>query len=130
VFPEGGNWTPGRRRRAIRRLRRDGKGDAADAALLMPHVLPPRPAGVLAVLDARPEMPVVLVAHAGLDRIVSAAQVWQALPFTTPMTVRTWPAGPFPRHGDEAARLSWLTAEWAVVDEWIDAHDSRPVHDA
>ena len=123
VFPEGGNWTPGRRRRAIQRLRAGGEEAAADAAALMIHVLPPRPGGVLAVLDERPDVTVVLVAHAGLDRIVTAGQAWAALPLTTPMTVRAWPASPFPRSGHDA-QLAWLTTEWAIVDEWIDAHQT------
>lgn len=123
VFPEGGNWTPARRWRAIRRLRADDKPDAARAALLMTHVLPPRPAGVLAVLEARPDLPVVIVAHAGIDRIVTLRQAWDALPLTTPMTVRAWPAAPVPPAADGAdARLQWLTTEWATVDEWVDAH--------
>ena len=31
IFPEGGNWTPGRWRRGIRRLEERGRGDLADA---------------------------------------------------------------------------------------------------
>ena len=45
LFPEGGNWTPGRWRRGIRRLDRLGRADLADRARGMPHLLPPRPAG-------------------------------------------------------------------------------------
>ncbi|MGI8751059.1 MAG: 1-acyl-sn-glycerol-3-phosphate acyltransferase [Acidimicrobiales bacterium] len=121
VFPEGGNWTPGRWGRAIRKLRVDRKYRAASTAALMDHVLPPRPAGVLACLDARPDVPVVMMAHTGLDRLTTARQIWAALPFTDPMVVRWWPASPVPE--GEEARLLWLTTEWAVIDEWIDAHD-------
>jgi 1-acyl-sn-glycerol-3-phosphate acyltransferase len=125
VFPEGGNWTPARRRRAIRHLHANRKPDAARAATLMTHVLPARPAGVLACLEARPEVAVVVVAHAGLDQLVKPAQVWRQLPFRTPMTVRLWPAARLATGADEAARLAWLTAEWAVVDEWIEAYRHR-----
>jgi 1-acyl-sn-glycerol-3-phosphate acyltransferase len=119
LFPEGANWTPHRRLRAIRRLRRDDKSEAARAATLMANVLPPRPGGVLACLDARPDLPVVIVAHAGLDRVVTAGQAWNEIPITAPMTVRAWPTAHVPPGED--ARLAWLTLEWAVVDEWIDA---------
>jgi 1-acyl-sn-glycerol-3-phosphate acyltransferase len=120
LFPEGRNWTPDRRLRAIRRLRADHGPRAARTATLMAHVLPPRPGGVLACLDARPDLAVVVVAHAGLDRIVRVRQGWDQLPFTTPMTIRVWPTAPVPQ-GDDAKR-AWLTTEWAVVDQWIDAH--------
>ena len=120
VFPEGGNWTPGRWTRAIRRLRVDRKERAATTAAMMSHVLPPRPAGVLACLDARPGLAVVIVAHTGLDALTSARQIWDAIPFTAPMTVRCWPPSAVP--AGEEARLQWLTTEWAVIDEWIDVH--------
>ena len=80
LFPEGGNWTPLRYRRALRRLFfRADFGVAADAARNR-HVLPPRPAGVLACLAARPDLDVVVVAHSGLDDLVSPVMLWRALP--------------------------------------------------
>src|SRR5437899_1406764 len=38
IFPEGGNWTPGRWRRGIRRLERQGRADLAARARDMPHL--------------------------------------------------------------------------------------------
>jgi 1-acyl-sn-glycerol-3-phosphate acyltransferase len=124
LFPEGANWTPDRRLRAIRRLGRARKPDAVRTATLMTHVLPPRPDGVFTCIDAHPGLAVVVVAHAGLDKMVRPAQVWGHLPLTTPMTVRAWPTAEIPR--DDESRLAWLTLEWAVVDEWVDAfHATR-----
>jgi 1-acyl-sn-glycerol-3-phosphate acyltransferase len=119
LFPEGRNWTIGRRARAIQRLHAERKHSAAKAAALMEHVLPPRPAGVFACLDARPDLAVVVVAHTGLDTLTTVARTWNAIPFQQAMIVRWWPT-PTPPSEPEA-RLAWLTTEWAVVDEWIDA---------
>ena len=119
LFPEGANWTPARRQRAIRRLWHHHKTHAARAATLMTNVLPPRPDGVFTCLDANPGLGVVVVAHAGLDRMVRPRQVWDQLPLTTQMTVRAWPTAEVPK--DRADRLAWLTLEWAVVDEWVAA---------
>ena len=119
LFPEGGNWTPRRRTRAIRHLHTVGETEAAHAGELMEHVLPPRPGGVLAAIDARPDGAVLMVAHAGLDDITSARDAWDSLPVTTPMVVRYWRASTPPAEPDD--RVKWLTAEWAIVDEWIDA---------
>jgi 1-acyl-sn-glycerol-3-phosphate acyltransferase len=126
LFPEGGNWTPDRRRRAIRRLRRDHRTEAARAAALMTNVLPPRPGGVLACLAAHPGLDVVMVAHAGLDRVVRVGQAWNQLPLRTPMTVRAWRAAEVPEGEDQ--QLAWLTLEWAVVDEWVDACRAETTH--
>jgi 1-acyl-sn-glycerol-3-phosphate acyltransferase len=120
LFPEGGNWTARRRIRAIRALWTHRQYRAAGAAASMPHVLPPRPAGVLACLDARPDLAVVVAAHTGLDTLTTAGRIYAAIPFGPPMTVRWWRAEPAPQESE--ARLEWLTAEWAAVDEWIDAN--------
>ena len=74
IFPEGGNFTPERRRRGIERLRRRGLDRMADRAARMTHVLAPRPGGFLAALDAAPDADVVLVAHTGLDHMLTVAR--------------------------------------------------------
>ncbi|MDA8045858.1 MAG: 1-acyl-sn-glycerol-3-phosphate acyltransferase [Actinomycetota bacterium] len=126
LFPEGGNWTPHRRLAGLARQWAARKPEAVRAAALMEHVLLPRLGGVTACLEARPALPVVVVAHTGLDTITSARGLWRALPFSAPMAIRWWPAAAPPPDGDE--RLAWLTTEWAVVDQWIDARRAgRPV---
>ena len=121
IFPEGGNWTPARHLAAIRHLRARRHERAARAAEAMPHVLPPRPAGFLACMRRRPDLDVAIVAHMGLDELVTPGAVWEALPLTVPMTVRWWwtAAALIPSGDDE--RSHWLISEWAIVDEWIDA---------
>jgi 1-acyl-sn-glycerol-3-phosphate acyltransferase len=122
LFPEGGNWTPVRHRRAIARLMRTGRRQAAADAESNPNVLPPRPSGVLACLAGRPDLGVAIVAHTGLEDLVSPAAVWRALPVTgRPMTVRWWyePADIIPESDD--GRRAWLRLHWAIVDSWIDA---------
>jgi len=126
IFPEGGNWTPHRHRRVIARLRRRGHVQAAADAADNPHVLPPRPGGVLACLDARPDLDVVVVAHTGLDELVSPAEVWKALPLSgRPMIIRWWhqPAGDMP--ADAEQRQQWLQIQWTIIDSWIDARRMR-----
>ena len=56
LFPEGGNWTPYRWRRAIDRLRRSGRPDLAERAAAMPNVLPPgqHASGALAAISRSP----------------------------------------------------------------------------
>lgn len=122
LFPEGGNWTPGRHTRAIARLRRAGRRQAAADAEGNPNVLPPHPAGVLACLRERPDLGVAVVAHTGLEDLISPAMIWQAVPVTgRPMTVRWWyePAWVMPE--TDAERREWLRLQWAIVDSWIDA---------
>lgn len=71
IFPEGGNFTPGRRRRAIVHLQRRGHRRQAAQAARQHHVLPPRPSGTLNAIDAAPQADLFIVAHTGLDHLDS-----------------------------------------------------------
>jgi 1-acyl-sn-glycerol-3-phosphate acyltransferase len=122
LFPEGGNFTARRHRRAIGALRRLGREREAAQAEAMPHVLAPHTAGVLAVLKAAPTADVVFVAHTGLDRITSVRSGWAALPLRERVEAHWWqvPAARIPA-GDEA-RSDWLFTHWARMDAWIAGH--------
>lgn len=126
VFPEGGNFTPGRRIRAIARLRRRGLRDSAERAKRLHHVLPPRPAGVFAAIDAASAADVVFVTHTGLDHMESVADVWRSVPLAEPVEATWWsiPAARIPL--DQEARLRWLQDNWAQVDAWIGRHRAGP----
>jgi 1-acyl-sn-glycerol-3-phosphate acyltransferase len=120
LFPEGGNWTPRRHRRAVLRLLRAGRREQARRASARTHVLPPKPGGTAAALGVRDDTDVLIVAHAGLDTLVNPRQMWQALPLTRrPMRVRSWlhPAVEVPRA--EQAIPAWLEEQWAQVDQWV-----------
>jgi 1-acyl-sn-glycerol-3-phosphate acyltransferase len=125
IFPEGGNFTPERRTRSIDRLRRLGLHRMADRATEMTHVLAPRPGGVLAALDAAPDADVLLVAHTGLDHVVSVADVWHSLPMDKQLLMGWWriPRAEIPVGREE--RIEWLYVWWERVDEWVAEH--RPV---
>ncbi|WP_235032271.1 lysophospholipid acyltransferase family protein [Actinacidiphila yanglinensis] len=122
LFPEGGNFTPRRHRRAIAGLRRRGLRRRADRASRLHYVLPPRDGGALAALAAAPTADVVFVTHAGLDIIDSPRAAWSALPLRRPVRAHWWriPAAAVPP-GQEA-RSEWLLAQWERVDRWTAAH--------
>ena len=124
IFPEGGNFTPERRQRAIDRLRKLGMERMARRAEAMTTVLAPRPGGLLAALDAAPEADVVLVAHTGLDHMLTVADVWRELPMDKRIVMRWWqvPSEEIPE-GREA-RIEWLFSWWEEVDAWIRSWDA------
>lgn len=124
IFPEGGNFTPERRDRAIARLRRLGMERMAERAERMTHVLAPRPGGFLAALDGAPDADVVLVAHTGLDHLLTVNDVWRELPMDKRLVMRWWqvPREEIPEGREE--RIEWLYGWWERIDEWV-AHN-RP----
>ena len=90
IFPEGGNFTPRRRQRGIDRLRKLGMERMAERAEAMTNVLAPRPGGFIAALDAAPDADVVLVAHTGLDHMLTVGDVWRELPMDKQLVMRWW----------------------------------------
>jgi 1-acyl-sn-glycerol-3-phosphate acyltransferase len=125
IFPEGGNFTPHRRARAIARLRRLGLERMAARAEAMHNVLAPRPGGVLAALDAAPEADVLLVAHTGLDHVTTVLDAWHSLPMDKHLLMGWWrvPRAEIPTGREE--RIDWLYDRWQRIDEWVDEHRPR-----
>ncbi len=125
IFPEGGNFTEPRRRRAIERLRRLGLHRMARRAEQMRHVLAPRPGGVSAALAAAPDADVVWVAHTGVDHLLTVGDVWRELPMDKVITMRWWrvPADEVPTDRDR--QIDWLFSWWERIDQWIHVQ-SRP----
>ena len=122
IFPEGGNWTPKRHERAVRYLLRTGQYERAKEAEEEEHVLPPRPGGVVAALTARPDLDVVVLAHAGLDLLVSPVDIWEAIPVVhQPMSIHWWVAEAGTVPADQQEILSWVDDIWREVDAWVEA---------
>jgi hypothetical protein len=121
IFPEGGHWTPYRWRRGIRRLENAGRSDLAARARNMPNLLPPRTGGPLAAINARPDADVIYVAHAGLDTILSVADVWRRFPIDQVIRARWWrvPSDQVPRAADHEAQVGWLYDWWERIDRWV-----------
>jgi 1-acyl-sn-glycerol-3-phosphate acyltransferase len=120
IFPEGGNFTPDRRRRGIERLRKLGLERMARRAEQMTHVLAPKPGGLLAALSAAPEADVVLVAHTGLDHLMSVRDVWRELPMDKVLVMRWWQVSREDIPADRDGQIEWLFAWWERIDDWIE----------
>ncbi|GHB32003.1 acyltransferase [Streptomyces xanthochromogenes] len=124
VFPEGGNFTERRRRRAIGWLNRTGQFRRAARARRQQHVLPPRMEGSLAALSGAGDAgaAVVFVAHTGLDHIDSPTRLWQSIPLREAVKATWWSVPDHAIPAERPARESWLTDQWSRVDAWI-AHE-------
>jgi 1-acyl-sn-glycerol-3-phosphate acyltransferase len=122
IFPEGGNFTAGRREKAIVRLRRLGLERMAQRAEQMTNVLAPRPGGFLAALDAAPEADVVLVAHTGLDHLLTVGDVWRELPMDKQITMRWWRVAREDIPAGREERIEWLFNWWEHIDDWIETN--------
>lgn len=126
IFPEGGNYTPRRHRRAVERLRAGGREPLAEQAEQLRYTLPPRPAGISAAMRAAPQARVVLVAHTGLDHMVTVRDVWRGLPQDKTLRVRWTPFDVATGSTEEAIGQA-LMAAWVDLDRWVGSHREQLV---
>ena len=124
IFPEGRLYRPDRLERSLARMAAT-HGDRAERLSTLRHVLPPHVGGVHALLDAAPIADVVVIAHAGLDRFSSFADLARTAPLRDPIAVTAWrvPRCEIPEGRD--ARAVWLDQQWVMVDTWIDQQLTR-----
>jgi 1-acyl-sn-glycerol-3-phosphate acyltransferase len=125
IYPEGTRFTRAKRERALEKL---STGDPVlfSRARQLHHVLPPRPGGPLALLDATDPADVVVLAHHGLDGFAHLRDIWEGAMVDTTVRVAIWriPRAEIPV--DSSERLNWLFDVWEQVDGWIDARAQDP----
>ena len=124
IYPEGRLFRPDLRDRFLTKIALTDPARAQRLATLR-HVLPPRPGGVLALIDALPSADVVVIAHAGLDRFTSFTDLARNAPLAHPVAVAAWrisaadiPFGP-------TERAVWLDEQWLRMDAWIAENSPR-----
>ena len=127
LFPEGGNYTPERKRSTLRRLWLKGRRRSVAKAEQMPHLLPPQPTGALAALRANPHADVVFAAHTGLGLAAYPPDIWRDMPIGRALHTRMWlvRAQDVPDSPDD--QITWLYDWWKRIDDWIDrqSHDEQ-----
>ena len=122
LFPEGGNYTPGRRKRAIASLERHGLDDKAAVARSLDNLLPPHATGALTAIEQAPDADVIFVAHTGTEDLITLRIIWGGIPFDRTIRANYWhvPVADIPS-GIES-QTTWLYERWQMIDAWIDEH--------
>ena len=122
IFPEGTRFSAAKRARALARLSESDPRERRERSRALQHVLPPRLGGVLALLEARQDVDVAFLAHAGFEGTASLSDIWNGKLVGRTIHLCFWrvPSAAIPHAPD--ARVEWLDAQWARIDAWIDAH--------
>lgn len=119
IFPEGGNFTEGRRTRSITRLEEEGRHEDAERARQLRHVLVPRAGGALAAIRTAPDAHVVFVAHTGLEQLSGVVDLWRGLPMDAEVEAQSWRVPPESVPADDDELPGWLYGWWRRIDAWI-----------
>jgi 1-acyl-sn-glycerol-3-phosphate acyltransferase len=120
IYPEGTRFSEAKRAHYIRRLRETGKPELAEMAEGMKHVIAPRPRGVLALLEAAPQLDIVVLAHLGLEGASSFSEFFAGGLVDQRVRVKLWriSCSEIPTENRER----WLFDRWAEVDNWVASH--------
>jgi 1-acyl-sn-glycerol-3-phosphate acyltransferase len=119
IYPEGTRYSPAKRARVIERLARERDTKQLDYASSLRCVLPPRPGGVLGLLEVAPAADVVVCMHTGFEGAATLAQLWRGDLYGRALRVRVRriPRAQIP--GARDARAQWLRELWQDVDAWV-----------
>ena len=101
--------------------------DRAERVRSFKYLLPIKPGGILAMVNASPESDLFLVAHRGFEAFGSFKEIFANIPFTDPveMYIKQIPAEIIPNETGECLRF--IDFEWLGLDKWL---ESRVVSDA
>lgn len=121
IFPEGTRFSSQKRRRSLARIERE-QPELLPTARSLTHVLPPKPGGALALLEALPEVDCVFVAHSGLESFAKIADALSGDVVGSTVHILVWrvPAEDVPQEQEQ--RLLWLYAQWGRVSEFVATH--------
>ena len=115
IFPEGTRANSAKRKRAVAKIRETSPERAARLESLT-VLLPIRPAGTNALLDAAPGVDVVFARHTGLDGMDTFSGMWRRLASGVGPIELSFErvAGSEVPVGD--GRLAWLDQRWLEMD--------------
>ena len=124
IFPEGRLFREELRQRLLLRLS-DPRPERSARLSEIRHVLPPRPGGVLALLDVLPTADVVVIAHTGLDEYASFSELARSVPLTEPIRCIAWriPSSEVPTDAEQ--RVEWLDEQWLAIDRHVGSTSRR-----
>lgn len=117
IYPEGTRYSDAKREKYVSRLvNRDGA--VGDIARGLRRVLPPRPGGTLALLEAT-AADVVVLAHRGLEGFARVKDIWSGGLVGSTVNARFWrvPRSDIPE--ERGSRVEWLFSVWSEIDEWV-----------
>ena len=124
IYPEGTRATEKRRVQALEALSASDPARHARLAGLR-RLMPVKPGGALALLDAAPTAEVLVVGHVGFEGLRTFDDLWRGGLIGRVVRVVVWRFDAEALPKDAAGRLAWLDARWLELDAWVSEVEAR-----
>ena len=118
IYPEGTRFSGEKLARARQRVRAQAP-ELAGAADALTHVLPPRPGGVLTLLDALPDVDCAILAHQGLEGLQKVKDVFSGSVIGSRVRGKVWRVRRSNIPATDEERIRWLYEQWSRVDAFV-----------
>ena len=118
IFPEGTFFNEKRKARAVAALRRRDPRHA-DIAETMQYLLPPRPAGTLALLEGAPDADIVVLGHVGFEKLGTLRSIFENLGANHSIVAKAWRFARADVPNEPSAQIDWLFDRWKELDVWV-----------
>lgn len=118
IFPEGTFFNQKRKERAVSSLRRRNEAHA-EIAEQLEYLLPPRPAGTLALLEGAPDADVIILGHVGFEPFGTIGEILRNLGAGHDVALRAWRFARAQVPTDPQEQIDWLFERWVEMDRWI-----------
>jgi 1-acyl-sn-glycerol-3-phosphate acyltransferase len=118
IYPEGTRFSAEKLVRARKRVR-ELAPELAEAADALTHVLPPRPGGVLTLLDALPDVDCAILAHQGLEGLQKVKDVFSGSVIGSRVRGKVWRVRRSEIPATDEERMHWLYEQWSLVDAFV-----------
>ncbi len=111
IFPEGTRFSARKREKLL-------AGPDKARAEVLKHLLPVRPGGAMALLDAEPQCDLLFVGHHGLEGLTGLKDIWRGKLVGRTITIRFW-REPAPKEN----KLAFVDQCWKRIDDWLETFD-------
>ena len=118
IYPEGTRFSAEKLVRARKRVREQAP-ELAGAVDALTHVLPPRPGGVLTLLDALPDVDCAILAHRGLEGLQKVKDVFSGSVIGSRVRGKVWRVRRSNIPATDEERIRWLYEQWSLVDAFV-----------
>jgi 1-acyl-sn-glycerol-3-phosphate acyltransferase len=118
IFPEGTRFTQKKWAHIKNSMEKNGRQELAEWMDANPNVLPPRPGGLIALLENNDEADVVFLAHRGFENARTFRDILNGTFAGSAIHIKYWGIKFEDVPIDDSERRKWIMENWEIVNDF------------